>query len=346
MTIISVKGFSQNYILWWEDEFDGNSVNTSNWSLETGDGCPSLCGWGNNELEWYQPQNAEVNNGRLIITAKEESVGGKDYTSARMKSKSKVEFTYGKVEARIKMPTGQGMWPAFWMLFADPVNGGWPMDGEIDIVELVGHDNDKIYGTIHYGAAWPNNKQYGGSYKLASGTFASSFHTFSVIWDSSKIRWFVDSTLYFTADHADVFPYDWPFNKDFYILLNCAVGGDWPGSPNASTVFPQTMEVKWVRVYKKANMVSVPTIDGPDPVKVDLSSNPMGGSGRIYVESNVNRSATIQITDINGRVIFNHSVQLDSGSWHSLDMENVTPGAYLLTLTGSDFTWTEKIIRK
>ncbi|NJL74911.1 MAG: glycoside hydrolase family 16 protein [Saprospiraceae bacterium] len=235
----------------WADEFDGTSLNLSNWTPLTGDGCDiNLCGWGNNELQWYQPQNAVVSNGSLKITAKQESVGGRAYTSARLITKDKQDFTYGRFEASIKLPEGQGIWPAFWMFHTDAVYGPWPMSGEIDIMEYLGQEKDRIFGTIHHGDLVPNNRNTSGGFRLVNGDFTERFYEFAIEWEENVIRWYIDDYLYLTLRPEDIAPDFWPFNQDFHFLLNVAVGGNLPGNPDATTTFPQTMEVDYVRVYK------------------------------------------------------------------------------------------------
>ncbi|NPD47508.1 MULTISPECIES: family 16 glycosylhydrolase [unclassified Lentimicrobium] len=231
----------------WSEEFDYTGLpDASYWNMETGGG-----GWGNNELQNYtnREDNALVGNGYLTITAKEEVYGGRNYTSARITTQNKFDFKYGKIEARIKLPYGQGIWPAFWMLGSNINSVSWPACGEIDIMELVGGTNrDNIsHSTIH----WDNAGQhasYGESYSLSNGIFADDFHVFSVEWDEQSIRGFVDGSQYFVADITPSGLSE--FHEDFFIILNLAVGGNWPGSPNASTVFPQTMQVDYIRVYK------------------------------------------------------------------------------------------------
>jgi len=191
--------FSQCPQIIWQDEFDGTTLDLSKWSYQTGDGCdisPDLCGWGNNELQWYQSQNAEVSDGTLKITAKRENSNGRNYTSARLRTIDQGDWTYGRFEARIKLPTGRGLWPAFWMLPTDEVYGGWPQSGEIDIMELIGSEPATVHGTIHFGQPWPNNRQSGESYKLHTGQFADDFHEFAVEWEPGEIRWYVDGYLY------------------------------------------------------------------------------------------------------------------------------------------------------
>ena len=245
---------SATWTLVWSDEFDGASLDLTKWTPQLGDGCDlGICGWGNNELQWYQAENAVVADGLLTITAREESAGGKQYTSARLRTYRKGDWTYARVEARARLPVGQGLWPAIWMLPTDDVYGGWAASGEIDIMELVGDEPATVHGTLHYGGTWPNNRSSGDSFTLSSGTFADDFHTFAIEWEEGVIRWFVDGELYQTQRQwsTDVAPYPAPFDERFHLLVNVAVGGNWPGNPDASTTFPKTLEIDWIRVYQR-----------------------------------------------------------------------------------------------
>lgn len=243
----------------WSDEFDGEELDTwSKWSYQIGDGSseglPS--GWGNSELQWYTDQNATVADGFLTITARRESVQpGFPYTSSRIRTKYKGEWTYGRMEMRAKFPVGKGFWPAFWMLPSDPtVYGTWAASGEIDIVEYIGSEPATIFGTIHYGGAWPNNKSSGAEYTLPSGTFADDFHVFAIEWEANEIRWYVDDVHYATQTqwNSTGGPYPAPFDVDFHFLLNLAVGGYLPGSPSSETRFPAAYVIDYVRVYKES----------------------------------------------------------------------------------------------
>jgi beta-glucanase (GH16 family) len=240
------------YQLVWADEFNGSSLDTSKWGHQVGTGCPNLCGWGNNELQYYRPENVTVSGGRLRIAAKQESFGGMPYTSGRIWTAGLADWAYGRFEVRAKLPKGQGLWPAIWMLPTDYVYGGWAASGEIDIMELVGHEPNRVHGTLHYGEPYPNNTSSGASYALPSGDFSDAFHTFAIEWEPTEIRWFVDGVQYATQSSwwSSGGPYPAPFDQPFHLLLNVAVGGNWPGSPNGSTSFPQVMEVDWVRVYQ------------------------------------------------------------------------------------------------
>ncbi len=246
------------YQLVWEDQFDGNSLDPTRWEPMIGTGCPNLCGWGNNELQYYRAENATVGGGLLTITARQQNFGGAQYTSARLRTRGLGEWKYGRFEMRAKMPIGRGLWPAFWMLPTDSAYGVWAASGEIDVMEYVGQDPSRVLGTIHYGGTFPGNVFSGGGYTLPSGNFNEDFHTFAVEWDETEIRWYVDGVLYSTKTSwwSSGGPYPAPFDERFHLLLNMAVGGNLPGPPNASTVFPQTFEIDYVRVYQLPDATS------------------------------------------------------------------------------------------
>ncbi|NND54442.1 MAG: family 16 glycosylhydrolase [Gammaproteobacteria bacterium] len=242
-----------NCSLVWSDEFDGTSVDQTKWEFMIGNGGSyGIPGWGNNELQYYRQQNATVANGELTITAKQETFAGYQYTSARLRTLNKGDFKYGRMEMRAKLPTGQGMWPAFWMLPTNSPYGGWAASGEIDIMEMIGSQPDTIHGTIHYGGEWPGNQYSGSSTNVAPGT-GTDWHTYAIEWQDGIIRWFVDGQLYSTRTswYSTNGSYPAPFDVDFHMLLNLAVGGDWPGNPNGSTSFPQEYVIDYVRVYQE-----------------------------------------------------------------------------------------------
>lgn len=234
----------------WQDEFEGTQINPQNWTFEIGNGCPNLCGWGNNELQYYREENASLVDGNLVITAKKEAFGGQDYTSTRMITKGKQEFKYGRIDIRAVLPEGQGMWPALWMLGANIDSVAWPASGEIDIMELVGHIPNQVHGTVHYGND-PSTRQFTGGSKTISGgaKFSDEFHVFSLEWEENVIKWYMDDQLFYQVSSSNVNPY--PFNQDFFFIFNIAVGGDWPGNPDNSTSFPQYMMVDYIRVFQK-----------------------------------------------------------------------------------------------
>lgn len=238
----------------WNDEFNGTDIDLTKWEHEV-----NGQGGGNNELQYYTDRqfNSLIDNGKLAIRAWKETYTGpdgtRDYTSARLRTKNKGDWKYGRFDIRAKLPFGQGLWPAIWMLPTDWIYGGWAASGEIDIMELLGQDPKKVYGTLHYGGEWPDNVHSGDSFSLLIGSFASEYHTFTLEWEENEIRWYVDGTLYLTQTnwYSSNAPYPAPFNQRFHIILNVAVGGNWPGDPDSTTTFPQTMLVDYVRVYKK-----------------------------------------------------------------------------------------------
>lgn len=246
------------YQMVWSDEFEGTTIDESKWSFDLGDGCdisPDLCGWGNNELEYYtdREENAFLSDGKLVIKAIKEIpfyLGEYQYTSARMVTKGKGDWKYGRIDVRAKMPIGQGLWPAIWMLPTESVYGGWPKSGEIDIMEYVGHEPWKVFGTIHYGHDfWRFNSQ---ELELEEGTFADDFHVFTVLWNEQCIQFQMDGKNVGEPNtRSTTLPTTFPFDQEFHMLLNVAVGGNLPGNPDASTIFPQTMEVDYVRVYQE-----------------------------------------------------------------------------------------------
>ena len=253
----------------WSDEFNGTSINTNNWTYDLGGG-----GWGNNELETYtsSSQNSYVSNGLLHIVVLTNASG---YTSARMKTQGLQSWAYGLMEARIQIPRGQGIWPAFWMLGTNIVPVGWPTCGEIDIMENIGNTNDQgtDHGTIH--GPMSNGQDYnygsgvGGTYTLPGGAvLANNFHIYGVEWTTNQITWFLDGNQFFTATPASLVglpsPGIWVFTNQQFFILNVAVGGNWPGNPDATTVFPQQMLVDYVRVYQQTAPLAISVATQPN----------------------------------------------------------------------------------
>ena len=234
---------ADNYELVWSDEFNGNYLDTNTWNYEIGTGS---WGWGNNEQQYYTDRNIKVSNGTMKITAKREDYGGMKYTSSRITTKNKKNFKYGKIEARIKMPKFKGVWPAFWMLGANQDSVGWPKCGEIDIVEAI-NDENLVYGTLHwFHDPGNNNADSGSSVAVADRT---EYHVYGVEWTADKLRWYVDGKVYRTMDVSnDSFS---EVRKEYFVIFNMAIGGQWPGYDIDETAFPATMEVDWVRAYKK-----------------------------------------------------------------------------------------------
>ncbi|WP_017606295.1 glycoside hydrolase family 16 protein [Nocardiopsis alkaliphila] len=232
----------------WSDEFDGPAgaaPDPANWNHELGDH-----GWGNNELQNYTDSRANSaldGNGNLVITARQEADGS--YTSARMTTQNKVQPQYGRIEARIQIPRGQGIWPAFWMLGADFPRTPWPDSGEIDIMENIGREPHLVHGSLH-GPGYHGGNPLTGSYMHPQGwSFADTFHVFAVDWRPGSVTWSVNGDAYQTYTWEDTRGNPWVYDQPFFMILNVAVGGDWPGYPDASTRFPQQMRVDYVRVY-------------------------------------------------------------------------------------------------
>lgn len=236
-----------------EDNFDVDGApDPSIWAYDIGRGSENN-GWGNNELQYYtdSPDNVVVQNGYLIITAKQEAIGGASYTSARLKTQNLFEQKYGRFEARIKLPLGQGLWPAFWMLGSNIDEVVWPQCGEIDIMEYLGNNPTQILGTLH-GPGFSGGESISKKYNLPNSRFDNEFHVFGVEWTETYINWYVDDVLYnqITRKQVEAEGGEWVFDNSFFMILNMAVGGNLPGSPNSSTTFPQRMLVDYVRVYQ------------------------------------------------------------------------------------------------
>ena len=271
---VAINCFSQNpvtpptsdgWTMVWSDEFNGpngSPVDRTKWVADTGGK-----NWGNHELEYYtdRSENASILDGTLVIRALQENYTGPDgvernYTSARLKTLGKFSQTYGRFEARIKIPYGQGIWPAFWLLGDDIEKVGWRACGEIDIMENIGKEPTTIHGSIH-GPEYIDAIVLQTPYNLSSPLsgqrrFADDFHIFGIEWDSESVRFYVDKDVYARRTRADLKPgWKWAFDKPFFLILNLAVGGDWPGNPDSTTVFPQSMLVDYVRVYQRSEPV-------------------------------------------------------------------------------------------
>ena len=244
----------KHWSLVWQDEFNDSIIDTSKWTYEV-----NAWGGGNNELQYYTDlkENSFIKNGCLIVQAKEErftgSEGTREYTSARMTTDKKCVWRYGRFEIRAKLPFGKGIWPAIWMLPSDAVYGGWAASGEIDIMECLGQESNKVYGTIHFGDKWPNNQHSGSFFILPKGDFSTDFHTFCLEWEETAMHWYIDDSLYLTQHkwHTKSASYPAPFDQPFYLILNVAIGGNWPGNPVNETKFPQKMIIDYIRVYQK-----------------------------------------------------------------------------------------------
>ncbi len=243
----------ESYAGWslaWADEFEGPEINSEWWTHEIGNGDN---GWGNNELEHYTDatENSRIEDGKLVIEARNDSWNGQQYTSARMITKGKQNFQICRADIRAKVPYGQGIWPALWMLGENINEKGWPACGEIDIMELVGHQAATTHSTVHWGSNFDNHKYTGKSYSLTGEIFNDRFHVFSVVKEYNRLYFFVDDILTFEFTAQDLQGQPNPFNDSFFFIFNVAIGGNWPGNPDETTVFPQFMEVDYIRVFEK-----------------------------------------------------------------------------------------------
>ncbi len=228
----------------WQDDFNGNSLNQKDWNFETGDGCPNICGWGNNEKQVYTEDNHMVRDGHLVINIKRD---GERYTSTRITTAAKKEFQYGRMEVRAKIPTGRGIWPAFWMLGSNIAKVGWPKCGEIDILEYVGREPDKVYTSLHTQDSHGNTVN---TKKTEFKNIEEGFHLYAVDWSKEKMEFFVDNQLVYTFSPEVKNENTWPFNQPFYFIINAAVGGNFGGHDIDTTIFPQQYVIDYIRVYQ------------------------------------------------------------------------------------------------
>lgn len=227
----------------FEDHFDGTTLNESSWNYELGDGCPN-CGWGNNERQLYTKENVSVRDGNLVITATKDSAL---YHSGRITTANKVEFQYGTIEVRAKLPLGQGLWPAIWMLGNDIGTIGWPSCGEIDIMEYVGKNPHEIHTTLHTQASHGNSIN---TKVTTIETIEDGSHVYKCNWTKDKIEFFIDGSLVYTFNPEIKNDNTWPFDKPFYILLNLAIGGNFGGPEVDDSIFPKEFIIDYVKVYK------------------------------------------------------------------------------------------------
>jgi len=281
------QGNKTGWRMVWNDEFNVPTINLSKWTFQVG---PANV---NSELEYYSnsPKNAFVDSGSLCLRAIKENVGGRNYTSAKLTTSRKGDWLYGRFEIRAKLNNGQGIWPAIWMMPTDNAYGGWPSSGEMDIMELLGHQPNKVYATVHWSAG--GHQMQGGSKTMTAGNFAEDFHTFAYEWEPGRQRWYIDDVQYFTTARGN------PFDRRFYLILNLAVGGSWPGNPNATTPFPNDMRVDFVRVYTvDPSIVAVKPADLPQGFSI--ASNPFQHE---TVLKNGEAESQVTLRDLSGRIV-------------------------------------------
>ncbi|MCL6525045.1 MAG: family 16 glycosylhydrolase [Thermoflavifilum sp.] len=236
------------YQLVWHDEFNETALSSDDWNYEIGGN-----GWGNQELEYYtsRPQNVFLSDGKLIIEARNENYGNNSYTSARITTQGKHTFQYGRIDIRAKLPVATGMWPALWMLGSNIAQVGWPACGEIDIMELIGKNPREVVGSLHWKKADGSVATFNNKFDLTNGDFSQAFHVFSLIWSADSLQILVDDIPYVRTSRQDLSDGIYPFDQPFFLIFNVAVGGNWPGPPDQTTVFPQRMFVDYVRVFQK-----------------------------------------------------------------------------------------------
>jgi beta-glucanase (GH16 family) len=261
---IRAASSSNEWNIVWSDEFSGTTINTNHWTFDLGDGSAAgIPGWGNNELQYYTSRNvnAYVASGMLNIVAQKESLAGKQYTSARLKTAGLFSKKYGRFEFRAKLPTGVGFWPALWMMPQDPVYGGWPASGEIDVLENKGQQPNLVQGTIHFGSS-SSRASATKTYNLPGGGSVTNFHTYLIEWTTNSFTWFVDGVAYqtqtnwWTSRNGVTAPYPAPFDQPFYLIMNLAIGGNYLGNPSVDSInnngaWPGVMQVDYVRVYER-----------------------------------------------------------------------------------------------
>ncbi|WP_284652000.1 glycoside hydrolase family 16 protein [Flavobacterium terrisoli] len=246
LVFVSFASFGQpkGQKLVWQEDFNGTTLNEKEWNFEIGDGCPNICGWGNNEKQIYTKNNHMIKDGKLIINIRKE---GEGYTSTRITTAAKKEFQYGRMEVKAKIPTGKGIWPAFWMLGSNIPKVGWPKCGEIDILEYVGREPDKVYTSLHTQDSHGNTIN---SKKTEFKNIEEGFHLYSIDWTKDKIEFFVDNQSVYKFSPDDKNENTWPFNQPFYFIINAAVGGNFGGHDVDNSIFPQEYLIDYIRVYQ------------------------------------------------------------------------------------------------
>jgi len=345
--VVAANG--QNWNLVWADEFDGESLDTEKWSYMTGDGSEyGIPGWGNNELQYYQEENVKVSNGILTITAKRENVENSQYTSGRIRTINMGDWTYGRFEFRARMPKGKGLWAAIWMLPTDEAYGSWAASGEIDIMEYLGDDTTRVYGTIHYGGQWPANEHRGSSYVDTDTAFHRDYHIFALEWEEGNLRWYVDGELYQDLGqgiwYSSTAAFPAPFDRKFHLLINLAVGGDWPGDPDGSTYFPQRFYIDYARVYQDVS-------NGLSKEHADLKlgqnqPNPFDNLSEISFSLTSEEDVLLEVYDSTGRKVRTLADRRFGPGTHKVDVEarGLEPGMYSYRLRTGTFSSVKQML--
>ena len=340
---INLSSHGQCWNLVWSDEFNGTTLDQTKWAYLTGTGCPNLCGWGNNELEYYTniTDNVFESGGTLKIKANYSANylgSGKNYTSGKIITQGKASWQYGRFDASIKLPSATGVWPAFWLL---PLSGNWPADGEIDVIETSNKNPTVLNSTLHYGTS--SSPQYTGiSYNTSD--LSAAFHKYSLVWKQDTIKFYLDDKLYYTLNSSKTVGKVWPFNKQaFYIILNVAVGGNYPGKSPISTEYPTQMEIDYVRVY--TNGVCTTDVNEIDTKQVQFNVYPNPFTDGFTINStNVDKPVNILIFDYAGKLVYKNEHQAMNSSVNIGN--NLSAGIYIVKIIGEDFVKQLKIMKK
>ena len=335
--LFTISSKAQFWNIVWADEFNMATIDTNNWTMETGAG-----GWGNNELQYYtnRAANATIINGQLVIIGKKENYLGSNYTSARMITKGKQRWKYGKIEARIRVPKGQGIWPAFWMLGDNFSSVGWPKCGEIDIMEHI-NSNDEIHGTMHWDINGHN--YYGGSTTLNDVT---QYHVYSVEWNAAGIKWFVDGTQYWSGNTLNNINNTEEFHAPFFIILNMAIGGNWPGYPNPNTLINDTLWVDYVRVYENGLAPTSQTEHSPNTNNIRIYPNPINKDDVLNINFKTSGQYNFILSDLLGKIHYYGDRQITNSQneGYQLPLKNIPPGSYVLSIKNKLEIQTFKIV--
>lgn len=320
----------EDYYLVWQDEFNGDALNENSWSHELGNGCPDLCGWGNNEKVWYRKENTTIKDGKLIITAKKDKEQKGYWSASRIITSDKVNFNLGRIDVRAKLPETRGLWPAIWLLGQNRWDKGWPYCGELDIMEEVGHMPFRVRGTVIFNDKDKQLKFIGEKKELLHSNFSDDFHVYSIEWDEKGIKYLVDNQKYYdkTYEELNISKDDNPFLKPFYMILNCAVGGNLPRNPDYTSVFPQTFEIDYVRYFKENRVQYYPKkvevvkkLPKKDKVWVYLMAGQsnMEGNGQIMPQDTIPNNRLITINTKGEWVKLKEPINLNFPWYRKLD---------------------------
>ena len=328
----------EGWNLVWADEFaqaEGSAPNPLYWNYNIGTGSN---GWGNAELQYYtsRPENVRIEEGELVIEVRKEDYLGSQYTSTRMLTQNKLDWTYGRFEARVKVPAGTGLWPAFWMLGADIGSVGWPQCGEIDIMEFVGRQPNEIFGTIH-GPGYSGGSAFGNIYDFGRPV-PDDYHVYAVEWEPNRLRWYVDGVLYHTAAPADVAPNSWVFDHPHFIILNVAVGGNFGGGVSSRLEFPVRMQVDYVRVYESEHGIEPIVHDVPGRIELEEYTTHYG----VRTEATTDVGGGLNLGYLTDGDWAEYALDVPFGGTYAIDLRyaspNGTAGVTLSTdLSGPDF---------